>query len=206
MIIHWLTLISGLFFGLIPPGLLINSECRYLGFEALLKRVVPSRTHTEPRRRRRWWKLPLVWIDPVRGYVAAFFINQAFTALPDAVGIARLLPVVATFLALLAMVWVQSSGRQSKGETLSPSGFLAGMMLALLPWIVALSAIVIGVTTALAMNSFNAGYMFATMMTATCGYFFLGRSILLPAYTLLVATPMLLNWVRRSKLVIPVRS
>lgn len=205
MIISWLTLIPGLLFGLIPPGLLINSECRYLGFEALWKRVVPSRINTEPRRRRRWWKLPLVWIDPVRGYAAAFFIDQAFTAPADAVGAAKLLPVIATFLTLLVIVWVQTSGRQSKGETLSPSGFLAGVMLALLPWIVALSAIVIGITTAVALTSFSAGYIFATMVTATCGYFFLGRSLWLPIYTVLVATPMLLNWVRRTKLVIPVR-
>jgi hypothetical protein len=147
----------------------------------------------------------LVWIDPVRGYVTAVFISQAFTAVPTATRMAKLSPVIATFLALLIIVCVQTSGRQSKGETLSPSGFLAGMMLALLPWIVALSAIVIGVTTAVAMTSFTAGYIFATLMTATCGYLFIGRSVWLPLYTFLIATPMLLSWVRRTKLVIPVR-
>jgi len=205
MIINWLTLIPGLFFGLIPPRLLINSECHYLGFEGLMARIFPSRIKTEPSRRRRWWKLPLVWIDPVRGYATAVFISQAFTAVPKATGVAKAAPLIATFLALLVIVCVQTSGRHSKGETLSPSGFLAGMMLALLPWIVALSAIVIGVTSAMAMTSFNAGYLFATMMTATCGYFFLGRSVWLACYTVLVATPMLLSWVGRTKLVVPVR-
>ena len=65
MTIHWIYLILGLGFGLIPPLKLLNTECRFLPFDELWHRVV--RPPQDGRKRRRWWKLPLVWIDPVRG-------------------------------------------------------------------------------------------------------------------------------------------
>ena len=204
MIIHWFPLLCGLFFGLIPPKLLISSECRYLRFEALWKRVLNKEKVRQ--RRRRWWKLPLVWIDPMRGYAVATMIGDAFGASPKAGGIHALFPLMATFLVLFVVVWVQTSGRQEQGEILSPSGFLGGMMLALLPLVVALSAIVIGMATAVAMGRFIPGYLVATFMTGCIGYLFMGRSLWLIAYTVLVATPMLLSWLRRSSLVVPVRS
>ena len=86
-----------------------------------------------------------------------------------------------------------------------PRRFLAGMMFALLPWIVALSAIVIGVTAAVDFTSLAAGYLIATLATAVIGAFFLRTSPWLGVYTVLVATPMMINWGRRTHLVIPVR-
>lgn len=203
MVIHWIPLLSGLFFGLIPPRLLINSECRYLRFDRLWKRVVSKESASE--RRRRWWKLPLVWIDPVRGFMTATLLSAAFDLVPNATGLARVGPLLATAPLLVLVLWTQTRGRVHSGETISPSAFLAGMMLALLPPVVASSAIVIGVATAVAMNSFAAGYLVATVTTLAIGYPFLGRSPWLGVYTLLVATPLIINWLRRTCLVMPVR-
>ncbi len=203
MVIHWFSLLGALFFGLIPPRLLIRTECRYLPFERLWERVTTSE---KKQRRRRWWKLPLVWIDPVRGYVAASLISDAFTVPVETTGVEKALPVVFTFLILLVMLCVQTSGRRKQGETVSPTGFLGGMIAALFPWIVTVSVLVIGVTAAVAMNSFIAGYLLATFTTAGCGYAFLGRSPWLAVYTTLVATPMVINWLRRTTLVMPLRS
>ncbi|CAM2916174.1 hypothetical protein [Rariglobus hedericola] len=203
MIIHWLPLLCGLFFGLIPPRLLINSECRYLSCEGLWSRVVTREKSNQ--RRRRWWKLPIVWIDPVRGFVTAMLITTAFEVVDKPTALQKLAPVAATFLTLLVVLWIQCRGRNTDRETLSPSAFLAGLMLGMLPPVVALSAIVIGITTAIAMTSFMAGYVVATLTTAVIGYVFLGRSPWLAAYTILVASPLLINWLRRTQLVMPVR-
>ncbi len=203
MIINWLPLLCGLFFGLIPPKLLLNSECRYLDLEGLLQRLFPR--DKPAQRRRRWWKLPLVWIDPVRGFVAAFLIRDAFSTAPGAAAPQRILCLIATFFILFVMLWVQTARGSKDGECLSPSGFLAGMMLALLPWIVALSAIVIGVTAAVAFSSFGAGYLVAAMVTAVLGFLFLNTSPWLGVDTALVATPMMISWLRRAQMVIPVR-
>ena len=203
MIIHWLPLLCGLFFGLIPPRLLINSECRYLSCAALWERVVTRGKSNQ--RRRRWWKLPIVWIDPVRGFVTAISLVAAFEVADKPTAMQKLAPVAATFLVLFAVLWVQCRGRDTDKETLSPSAFLAGMMMGMLPPIVALSAIIIGIATAIALSGFAAGYIVATITTAVLGYVFLGRSPWLAAYTILVASPLLINWLRRTQLVMPVR-
>jgi hypothetical protein len=204
MLIHWFPLLCGLIFGLIPPRLLINTECRYLRFDALWNRVLFKETGKQ--RRRRWWKLPLVWVDPLRGYVTASMLSDAFHVAPMATGILKVLPLVTTFLALTAVLWVQTTGRREQRETLSPCGFLGGMMLALLPVMVSVSAIVMGVAAAIALRRFVAGYVLAACATAGIGYLFMGRSPWLGAYTVLVATPLLISWFARKSLVIPVRS
>ena len=203
MITHWIPLIGGVFFGLIPPRLLLNSECRYLSFEGFWSRVVTPQKSNQ--RKRRWWKLPLVWIDPFRGYVTAWLLTQSFEPVVKAQGFEKIAPLFATALALFIVVWVQSSGRRQQNETISPCAFLAGMMVSLLPPIVAISAIAIGSATAIALNSFAAGYIVAMLTTAGFGYLFMGPSLWLPIYTVLVAAPLLLNWICRTSLVIPVR-
>lgn len=203
MIIHWMPLLCGLFFGLIPPLWLINSECRYRQFDTLWKRLTKR---LEPgQTRRRWWKMPLVWIDPFRGYATGMFLHDAFRPVHKAAGIEKVLPLLATAALLYAIVWIQTKGRENDGETLSPTSFLAGLMFSLLPFMVAFSAIVIGASTAIAMKSFTPGYVLATASTAGIGYAFMGRSLWLPVYTVLVASPMLINWFRRTKMVMPVR-
>ena len=203
MIIHWIPLLCGLFFGLIPPKLLLTSECRYMRFDTLWNRI--ANPHKSPQRRRRWWKLPMVWIDPVRGYLVGDFLSRAFTLDPLSTGLAKVLPLIATFLVLAVVVWVQTRGREEAGETLSPTAFLGGMMIALLPLVVALSAIALAASTTVVMRRFAAGYVIAALTTACIGYFFMSKTVL-ATYTVVVAMPLLIAWLRRSSLVMPVRS
>jgi hypothetical protein len=204
MLIHWIPLLCGLFFGLIPPRLLLNSECRYLRFDAVWSRIALSKK-SSGQRRRRWWKLPLVWIDPIRGYFVATQLSEAFDYVADATTMQKISSAAATAFVLFLVLWVQTCGRRAEGETISPTGFLGGMMIGVLPLVVAISAIVTGVATAIAMNRFTAGYLMATLATAGFGFLFLKTSIWLPVYTLLVAAPLLLSWLRRTSLVMPVR-
>lgn len=203
MTIHWLPLFFGLLLGLTPPKRLLTSECRYLRFDALWARIMnPLKTH---QRRRRWWKLPLVWIDPVRGFLTGYLLRQAFEAAPHASGIANLFPFIATLFALGATLWVQTSGREDHGETISPTAFLGGMMIATMPLVVACSAIAMGASTAVVMSRFAAGYIVAAITTACIGYLILGKNLWLPASVLLVASPLLVSWLKRTSLVMPVR-
>ncbi len=203
MVVHWIPLLCGLLFGLIPPKLLITSECRYMRFEGLWNRLTnPTKTK---QRRRRWWKLPLVWIDPIRGYFVADQLCDSFHASTTATGAQLALPLVATFITLWVVLWIQTCGRQLQDETLSPTGFLGGMMVAMLPLVVALSAIALGASTAVVMKRFAAGYFIAVMATAGIGFLFLKTSPWLAVYSLLVAAPLIIAWIRRSSLVMPVR-
>lgn len=203
MTTHWISLCLGLLMGLIPPRLLINSECRYLIFEELWFRAF--RRTREDGRRRRWWKLPLVWIDPVRGYVVAWMLSQTFEASPEGTSLEHLLTVALAGGLMLIAVWVQTNGRGAERETLSPSGFIAGMVLCLLPLQVSIAALVMGVAGAMALRGYVVGYLIATTTMAGVGFLFMGKSVVLFSATLLMAAPAIINWLRGSKMVIPVR-
>lgn len=203
MTIEWIPLLAGILLGAIPPRLLINSEVRYLRFDALWRRIAePQKTG---RRRRRWWKLPFVWIDPIRGYVVGDLLLHAFRSTPGAYGIEALVPKLLLFACLSVIILVQTSGRTPFRECVAPCGFLAGALFALMPWIVALSAVVLGASAMVALTRFVAGFFVSTLATASIGYFFIGLSPWLLGCTTLVALPMLVSWFRDRSLVMPMR-
>ncbi len=150
-----------------------------------------------------------MWIDPVRGYVTATLLAQAVHAAPTATGGDRLTVMAVTIGLLLAVLWVQTERRSrtdGKTQTVSPTGFLAGMIVGLLPPVVAIAALTLGVATALALTNFSAGYFAASLATLTVGLVFTRNVPLVALQGFLVAFPMLMNWVRRTTLVMPIRS
>lgn len=203
MVINWVYLVVGLVFGLIPPLRLINCECRFLPFEELWNRAL--RPPADAPKRRRWWKLPLVWIDPFRGYVVGFFLAQTFRAPPKVGFIQAQLPILALLACLMLVLAVQTKGRPFERESLSPGGFMAGLMLALMPLTVALGAIVVGGATALALQRYSFGYWAATLITAGIGFAFVGGNPKLGVYVLTVSAPAWMSWLRGTTLVTPVR-
>jgi hypothetical protein len=203
MVIAWLPLLAGLFFGLIPPLRLINCEVRFLTFEGLWNRVL--RRPRDGTRRRRWWKLPLVWIDPVRGYVTGELLAQSFSAAPRASGLAGHFPLVALFTSLMVILAVQTKGRRGEALSLSPAGFMAGLMLATMPLQVALGAMVVGAATTIASHRYALGYLAAAVFAGGLGFAFLGKSLMLLVLVAMVSAPAWMSWLRRSTLVTPVR-
>lgn len=203
MIIHWLPLLAGLLLGLIPPRLLLAPECRYLAFEELLQRLSPS---TRDGRRRRWWKLPLLWIDPVRGYVVAGFLMKSFTPSEEAEGLLLRLPLLWVGLLLFVMIWVQTTGRGHKNETLAPVGFAAAVAFAILPLSISLPVLILSGASTFALGSWTAGYWAGVIACAGLGFIYFGLNQLVATATVLIALPWVLSWLQRGRLVVPVRS
>lgn len=203
MVINWLYLVAGLAFGLIPPLRLLNCECRFLPFEDLWNRAL--RRPKDAQKRRRWWKLPLVWIDPFRGYVVGCFLAQAFRAAPKVGFVQAQLPVLALLACLMLVLAVQTKGRPFERESLSPGGFMAGLMIGLMPLTVALGAMIVGGATAVALQRYSYGYWAATLMTAVLGFAFLKANPKLGVYVLTVSAPAWMSWLRGTTLVTPVR-
>lgn len=205
MIVNWAYLAVGLLFGLIPPLRLLNTECRYLIFEDLWNRLFKSREEGE-KRRRRWWKLPLVWIDPFRGYVVGDMLGQSFRAVRKANFAQAQFPVIAMLLAVLLVLAVQTRGRPYERETISPAGFMVGLMLALMAPTIALGAIIVGAATMIALQSYLHGYLAAGFMTAVLGLAFMGPvNPKVIAFTVIVSAPAWINWLRGNSMVTPVR-
>jgi hypothetical protein len=203
MVINWIHLAVGLVFGLLPPMRLLNCECRFLIFDEMWARV--CRRGTGGERRRRWWKLPLVWIDPFRGYVVGASLAEAFERAPGATFIQGQLPVLSLLACVMAVMAVQTSGRDRERESLSPGGFMAGIMLAMMPLQIAISAIVIGAATAMALHSYTFGYLAAGLATAGVGAVFMMGNTKLGIYVLMTSAPAWLSWLRGTTLVTPVR-
>lgn len=203
MEISWFSLLLGCALGLLPGYKLINSECRYCDFETLT-RIMLERGEAA-RRRKRWWKLPLVWIDPIRGYVAAWLLFAAFSPTPEARGFMRLLPMLLEHALLFVAVVMQTLGRGKKDECISPAGFMFGVMLAMLKPVVAISALIIGASTAWAMSGYGAGYALMVLMTAGLGVVFQGANIGLAAKVCVSAAPLLSCWWRQCRFVTPLR-
>ena len=150
-----------------------------------------------------------MWIDPVRGYVTATLLAQAVRATPESTGGDRLAVLGVTIGLLLAVLWVQTERRSrtdGKTQTISPTAFLAGMIVGLLPPMMAIAALTLGVATALALTNFSAGYFAASLATLIVGLVFTRNVPLVTLQGFLVAFPMLMNWVRRTTLVMPIRS
>lgn len=205
MVIDWVYLCIGLVFGLIPPLRLLNCECKFLPFEEMWNRAVRPPSDADAPRRRRWWKLPLVWINPFRGFVVGYFLSKAFGAPPEATFLQAQLPVLALLGALLLVLVVQTKGRPFERESLAPNGFMAGLMLAVMPLTISLGAFVVGVATAMALQRYSFGYWAATIMTALIGAAFLRASPKLGVYVLMVSAPAWMSWLRGTTLVTPVR-
>jgi hypothetical protein len=203
MIIHWIYLLTGLGFGLIPPIRLLNCECRYLQFEELWTGVI--RRPMDNTRRKRWWKLPLVWVDPIRGYVVGMMLSKAFSPPARASFIEAQFPVLALLGTLMLVLMVQTQGRSRERESLSPAGFMAGLMLALMPPVVAIGALVVGGSTSIALHRYSFGYWAAAFATASVGFAFMQMNPKLGVFVLMVSAPAWMSWLRGTTLVTPVR-
>lgn len=205
MIVNWVHLAVGLLFGLISPLRLLNTECRYLLFEDLWNRLFKSNQEGE-KKRRRWWKLPLVWIDPFRGYVVGDMLGQSFRAVRKANFAQAQFPVLAMLAAVLLVLMVQTRGRTYERECISPAGFMAGLMIAMMSPTMAFGAIVVGAATMIALQSYLHGYLAAGVITAILGVAFMGpANTKVIAFTLIVSAPAWITWLRGNTLVTPVR-
>jgi hypothetical protein len=183
--------------------MLLNCECRYLTFDDLWARVI--RPSERAQKRRRWWKLPLLWIDPLRGYVVGGFLFEAFRPERGASGLERMSILALSGALLLLTLWAQSLGRKGVRETVSPAGFLAGILVAILPLTVSIPVLVLGAAAASASKSYAVGYFAAVVATLGFGFVFMGKSPMLGIVVCITGFPLLINWLRRSQLVTPVR-
>jgi hypothetical protein len=203
MVIHWIPLIIGLCFGLMPPRMLIKGECRYLMFEELWTKALWPEDKSV--RRRRWWKMPLVWIDPLRGYAVAMYIVEAFPKPPSGSTLSPYPMMAAAAVVMMTCLRVQASGRQHVMETISPTSFLTGMLLVVLPYEVSIPTIIVGAATIVAVRDYLFGYVAAVLCCAGFGYMFMGFNLSLLTPMALIILPLWVNWQQGTRLVVPVR-
>ncbi|MEY4489049.1 MAG: hypothetical protein RIQ79_1557 [Verrucomicrobiota bacterium] len=211
MLIPWQLILVGLALGLIPPRLFYGSGYRH---GTLLDATTSAHLRTSGdsgsgRKRRQWWKLPFFWIDPIRGYFSAKCLAMAVLRMPTDTSEQTAAILLVTCLSTLAILVVQMEfGRQRKGSLMSPATFLFGYMAAIcagvdiMGWGVA----IIGLTTTIAGRNFTAGYVVAAVTSAVMGVHYLGATnYTVGVYALIAMAPVPYAFLRKARLVIPIR-
>lgn len=201
---------AGLAVGLLPPRWLYADDCRHLTLvEARSTRLRrASSINTSGRRRRRWWKLPLVWLDVFRGYFSAHLCALGLVEIPQtntpSIAFVLLLQCAIVFGVLVMQM---ETGRQAKGQLLAPVLFLLGFTTGLYPdfAVVGASVALLGVVTMLATHSFTWGYIVAGAGAAAIAFPFLGPTPALGAFVATACAPVPYAFIRRATLVFPVR-
>ncbi len=204
---RWLALPLGLLFGLIPPRWLYKEGCRHL---TLIEARSSSlrRSGSSGRRRRSWWKLPLVWLDPFRGYAAGHLTTLGFDLLTENFREVPILPLIAQCVFVFAVLIIQmEAGRQETGKILAPVPFLLGFTTGLYLdfGVVGGCIALLAVATMLGTQSFMWGYLVAGAAAAVIGFAFFGISPALLIFAVTACAPAPYAFMRRATLVLPFR-
>lgn len=206
----WLALPIGLAFGLLPPRWLYADGCRHLTLiearSSGLRRATSA--GSTGRRRRRWWKLPLVWLDPFRGYVCGHLCALGLAEIPlTNSGQGALLILLQCAIVAGILIVQMEAGRQETGKLLAPVFFLLGLGTGLYIdfGIIGAAVTLLGVATMFATHSFLWGYLVAGGAAAAIGFPFLGPTPGLIVFVATVGAPAPYAFLRRATLVFPVR-
>ncbi len=210
MLDPWQLILIGLVLGLLPPRLFYGSGHRHgTLLDATTQGYLRISGQTDNGRKRRlWWKLPLFWIDPIRGFFSAHFValglylisnnytKQTWTILG--------IQCAASFVILTVQM---EFGRQRTRTLLAPAAFLLGYLIGLRLGFEFLGAAVsiIFLTTAMASRNLNASFCAASAAALGVGYIFLGLGTNLGVFALTVLAPILYAFFRKASLVIPFR-
>ena len=205
----WLALPLALALGLLPPRWFYPAGCRHVTLlEARASALRHAAHGMSGRRRRRWWKSPFYWLDPLRGYATAQLLALGLAHLCLAFALPRPVHLLLHALLLAPVVLLQThAGRQGPGQLLAPVGFHLGLLIGLLPQHALLGAAValIGVASMFTASSFIWGFLAAGAAALAIGLPLLGPGPSLLLLALVAAAPALLAFLRRASLVVPLR-
>jgi hypothetical protein len=208
MVPPWLLLLLVIPLGFIPPSTFYRGDIRYMTMAGARARL-SLRVADDGRRRRRWWKHLALWLDPVRGFLVAFFLAQALAELPAKSGLQDQMLQLAHAFVLWGWLWVQMTlGRQDAADIVAPVGFLGGLLAGVFTDSLGLAGGMIGVlsiASVWATHSFVWGYVITTLAATVVSYLFLGPSPAGLIYVVCTAGPIIYAFLRRAQLVFPFR-
>jgi hypothetical protein len=199
MTIHWSLLVPGALLLLFPADRLLTSRVELRSFERF-------RSLEDSPRHRPWWWVPALWLDPLRGFFGAFLLRESLEValLPW-----EFLPPTqyawVVVLLALGIVCQTFTARGEKGVMLAPMGFVAGVVVALLPWSVSLPVLVLAALGLFGLRQFHAFFSFGLAALVLFGVVFRAEFAWLALAAGALALPIVAGFLAGSSMELPTR-
>jgi hypothetical protein len=200
MTIHWTLFVPGVLLLLYPADRLLSSLVELRSFDCF------QNLENSPRYRP-WWWVPVLWLDPLRGFLGTILVQRA-AGITGVTWDLTPKPGYALFVAVIVVgVLCQTITRRGDtGVLLAPMGFVAGAVAALVPLPVALIGIVTAALGLFAFRQFHAFFAFGLMAVGLLGLVLgAGMMWIAPAVGVL-SLPIVAGLVTGSTLEIPTRN
>lgn len=202
----WIYLAITLVAGALPPRLFWGRGMLFMD-GAQMRARYSMLNPGDNRRRRRWWKSPAVWLDPVRGWLAGWALCCAFMTGGETMEQGPyLLLQYGGYVALLALVAWQTCGRERERETLSPLLFIGGVLVGTYGWLPGVSAVALGLLALVSTQSLAAALFVMAGTMAALGWFLIGFGTSWLIAIAVCLTPWAKSFLLRHKLVVAMRA
>jgi hypothetical protein len=136
MTLHWALFAPAVLLLLFPADRLLSRLVELRSFDCF------NSLDNSPRHRP-WWWVPALWLDPIRGFAGTWLLIRAldldvrfWSQLPKH-GYGVLLAIVGA--GLVSQIFTRRGG---EGVLLAPIGFVAGIIVALTPWVLGVPAVI----------------------------------------------------------------
>jgi len=198
MIIHWGLLVPGMLLLFYPADRLLSSVVQLRSFDCF-------QSLENSARHRPWWWVPVLWLDPLRGFLGGVLLKQSF-GLVSIYWSQTAIPEYYTFIGLLTLaIWCQTYTRRDADVMLAPIGFIIGLIVALTTWQVALGGLIIGLTGLFAFRQFHGFFIMALGAVALLGFVLEVKAMWLVPAVGALSLPMLISFLSSNDLEIPTR-
>jgi hypothetical protein len=199
MTINWVPFALGLLLLVYPADRLLSSMIRLRDFDSfqILEAGAPHRP---------WWWVPLLWLDPWRSLAGTLLLKHAL-------GIMSPQWTLTQKPAYWVMIWVLALGvfcqifiRRDREALLAPMGFVAGMVVALMPLPLALIGLAMATMSVFAFRKFDAFFAVGLAMIALLGFLFQTSFIWIAPAVGVLGLPILLGGLTARALEMPTRT
>lgn len=196
MTIDWALFTPAILLLLFPADKLFSAQIELRSFDCLVG------LRARDRRRSLWWMAPL-WLDPLRGFLGAWLLVRALELnvrtwmLTPKIGFAVSIGVL--ILAALS----QTFTRRDHGVVLAPIGFIAGVVIALVPGFAPVFGVILAMVAMFGFRQFYAFFAVGVVVMPVLGFVFEATPGLVGAASLMFLVPLLVGMLSNSLLEVP---
>lgn len=200
MTLHWVSFAPAIVLLLFPADRLLSSRVGLRSFDCF------NSLRDSPRHRPWWWVLAL-WLDPMRSAAGVWLLIRSLELEED---FWRPMPKdgYSLFAAIVALSVVGQlyTRRGDRGVMIAPVGFVAGLVLGLTPWTIALPTLVAAGLGLFAFRQFTAFFWCGALALPPLGFALEAKAFWTVPAAVALLLPAVAALLREGSLELPVRA